>query len=275
MKSRATWLIIACAAAFAVEAAQQELVTIPLSHRLAEDMAQLVRPLLGPGETVIPNRSMLILKASPATVEETLALVKDLDRGPHRLQVTVAQGTGLSLDVLNARAGLQGQIDPQHPGEVRLSGRGHVYQTESRDMGDTTQRVQTLDGQPAQIRVGQEIPVPAQGFIGYGGGIIVNPGIRYQEATTGFAVTPRLAGDRVIIEVAPWSDRISRRGGGIIDTQGAQATLEAALGEWVEIGGQMENRNQNTSGLYAHSYSTRSEVNRVFVKVEDLDARQR
>ena len=274
MKSLAAWLLIACCAAFAVKAAEQELVTIQLSHRLAEDMAQLVRPLLGADETVIPNRSMLIVKASPAKVEEILALVKDLDKGPHRLLVTVAQGSGLSLEVLNARAGLQAQIDPQHPGEIRLSGRGHVYQTESRDLGDATQRVQTLDGQPAQIRFGQQIPIPAQGIIGYGGAVIVNPGIQYLEATTGFAVTPRLTGDRVVIEVAPWSDRVSREGGGLIDTQGAQTTLQAALGEWVEIGGQMENRAQTGSGLYAHSYSTRSEVSRIFVKVEDLDAGQ-
>jgi type II secretory pathway component GspD/PulD (secretin) len=272
VKTLAVGLLIACCTAFAVNAAEQELVTIQLSHRLAKDMAQLVRPLLGADETVIPSQSMLIVKASPAKVEEILALVKDLDKSSHRLLVTVAQGSGLSLEVLNARAGLQAQMDPRRPGEFRLGGRGHVYQTESRDLGDATQRVQTLDGQPAQIQFGQQVPVPAQGVIGYGGGLIVSPGIQYLEATTGFAVTPRLTGNRVIIEVAPWSDRMSREGGGLIDTQGAQTTIEAALGEWVELGGQMENRTQSESGLFAHSYSTRSEVNRIFVKVEDLDA---
>jgi hypothetical protein len=270
MKPPAVWLLIVLFAALGARAGEQELVTIPLSHRLAEEMAALIKPLLDESETVIPNRSMLIVKASPQKIEEILALVKDLDKGQHRLLIAVAQGRGLSLEALNARAGLQTRIDPRYPGDVQFEGRGHVYQTESRDLGDETQRVQTLDGQAAQIQFGEQIPLPAQSVIGYGGS--VNPGIQYFEASTGFTVTPRLTGDQVTVEVSPWSDRISRESGGRIDTQGAHTTLNAALGEWVEIGGQVETRSQSESGLFAHSYSTRTEANKIFIKVDDLDA---
>lgn len=271
MRPALRWLLLAFFAAHQA-AADQELVTIPLSHRLAEEMAAIIKPLLDESETVIPNRSMLIVKASPGKIEQILALVHDLDKGRHRLLVTVAQGRGLSAEALNARAGVQVAIDPRRPEDVRLSGRGHVYQTESRDLGDQTQRVQTLDGQSATIVFGEQIPLPAPAITGYG--FIVNPGIEYREASTGFTVTPRLTGDQVVIEIAPWSDRVSREGGGLLDTQAAHTTLEATLGEWVEIGGQMETRSQHDSGLLAHRYSTRTETGRILIKVEDLDRGQ-
>jgi len=271
------WLLINLIATFGIQAADQELVTIELSHRLAEEMVPLIQPLLDPDEAVIPNHSLLIVRANPAKIAEIQTLLGQLDRRQHRLMVTVAQGSGLSLAVLNARAGLQAQIDPRRPGGVQLSGRGHIYQTESRNVSDQTQRVQTLDGQPAIIRFGQEIPLPSQGIVGYGyhGPIImVNPGIEYRQASTGFAVTPRVSGTDVIIEAAPWSDRISREGGGFIDTQGARTTIKATLGEWVEIGGQVETHSQSQGGILTHGYSTRTEANKIFIRVDDLDAGQ-
>lgn len=270
MKPWIGWLLLALVATHPA-AADQELVTIQLSHRLADEMAALIKPLLDESETVIPNRSMLIVKASPSKIEQILALVKDLDKSRHRLMITVAQGSGLSAEVLNARAGIQATIDPRYADNIRFSARGHVYQTESRGLGDQTQRVQTLDGQTATIVFGEQIPLPTQTITGYGYGVIVNPGIEYVEASTGFAVTPRLTGDQVVIDVAPWSNRMSRDGGGLIDTQGARTTVEATLGEWVEIGGQVETRSQQDGGLLAHRYSTRTEANRIFIKVEDLD----
>lgn len=274
MKIRVVAFLIVCFAGLGAQAQEMELATIDLSHRTAEEIAPLVRPLLDAGEAVIPNRTSLIVKASPRKIAEISALVAELDKAQHRLLITVAQGRGLSLEVLNARAGLQARIGQN--GGVSVSGSGHVYQTESRDLGDNTQRLQTLDGQPANIRFGEQIPLPTPGIVGYGSGgqVIINPGIQYQEASTGFAVTPRLAGNQVIIDVAPWSDRVSREGGGLIDTSGAHTTLKAALGQWVEIGGELTTREQSENGILGHSYSTRSETSKIFIKVEDLDAGQ-
>jgi hypothetical protein len=59
----------------------------------------------------------------------------------------------------------------------------------------------------------------------------------YRAVTTGFAVTPRLAGSQVLIDVEPWSDRLGSGRSGVINTQSAH-TLDS----------------------------------RIFLKVEDLDA---
>ncbi|MBS1211433.1 MAG: hypothetical protein H6R26_49 [Proteobacteria bacterium] len=275
MKRRLGILLVAATISVRVLAAEKELATIELRHRLPEEMATLVRPLLDEGETVIAAPSSLIIKASLPKIQEINALVQELDKKQHRLLITVAQGRGLTLDALNARASVRVGIDASRPGDPAINARGHVYQTESLERDEQTQGVQTLDGQAATIRFGGQVPLP-QGGMAYGyprGPVIINQGIEYREVSTGFSVLPRLTGEQVILEIAPWSDRISRQGGGLIDTQNAETTVRTSLGQWVEIGGQVEGLNREQSGVFAHSYSTRSEANRIFIKVDDLDAR--
>lgn len=313
MKRGTAAFLPAWLAGVVVSATAADLAVMEINHRLPEDIVRLITPLLEPGETVIPDHSQLILKASPARINEILSVVRELDKNRHRLLITVAQGKGLTLDTLNARAGLQAHADPNHPGNLRYSGGGHSYQTESRDWGDSTQRVQTVDGETAELRFGQQLPLTSQSVASYGaygpigqqppptsqsvmgygssgpigqqlpptsqsvagsgsnGASFVSQGVQYREASTGFSVLPRLTGDRVLIEVTPWSDRLSREGGGLIDSHSAHMTVNASLNEWVEIGGQLTNREQHVPGTVGHRYSTRNETDKLFLKVEDLD----
>jgi len=266
------WLRLAfiAIAAWNVPAAAQDLSTLELFHRLPEEVMPLIQPLLGPGDIVIPARDRLILKADPDKVEEVRDLVRQLDKSPHRLLITVAQGRDLSTETLNAQGRLRGRIDLNRPADPDIRIRGHIYQLEGRDSAGHTQQLQTLEGQSAHIEVGEQIPIPTQSYYGYGYGYGEN--IEYRPATTGFAVTPRLSGSEVTIELSPWSDRLSRDRFGVIDTQSAHTVIRAALGEWIEIGGLAETSVREESGLGSRSYSTRRQQNRIFLKAEDLDA---
>lgn len=266
------WLRFAFIAVVAwnAPAAAQTLSTVELFHRLPEEMLPLIQPLLGPGDVAIPARDRLILKADPEKVEEIRDLVRQLDKSAHRLLITVAQGRDLSRETLDAQGRLSGRVDLNRPADSDVRIRGHVYRLEGRDSAGYTQQLQALEGQSAHIEVGEQIPVPTQSYYGYGYGYSEN--IEYRPATTGFAVTPRLSGGEVIIELSPWSDRLSRDRFGVIDTHSAHTVVKAALGEWVEIGGQVETSGVEENGLVSRNYSTRSQQNRIFLKVEDLDA---
>lgn len=247
-------------------AAPEEIATIAVRHRLAQDLAPLIRPLLEPGETVVPSGGLLIVKARQDRLDDIHRLVEQLDRQAHRLMITVAQGRGLT------RESLGGAIGGTVGSEARLH--GHLYQTEAQGMGQQIQRVQTLDGQAAMVQFGEQVAVPAQNVVGYGpgGSVVLGQSTQYLDATSGFAVTPRLGGNQVTLDVAPWSNRLNRRGDGSIDTQSAQTTLRTGLGEWVELGGQVDTNANERNGLTGHAYSTRSESNRIFLRIDDLDA---
>lgn len=261
---RLGWILL-CLAGQAVLADGRELVTaIEVYHRPAEELVAIIQPLLGPSETVVPSRNQLIIKASPERVAEIRALLDQIDKSPHRLLITVIQGSNLSKDSLNAGLGIQARAGSNG---LSVGLGGHDYRLENRDRAGATQQVQTLDGAAASIQVGAQMPVPTQSIYGYGG-------IDYRPVTTGFSVTPRLLGDQVLIEIDPWSDRPSRYQGGAIATQGMHTQIKAALGEWVELGGQVETTTLEQSGYAGHTYATRSQENRTFLKVEDLDAGQ-
>jgi type II secretory pathway component GspD/PulD (secretin) len=127
-----------------------------------------------------------------------------------------------------------------------------------------------MDGAPAYIKAGNVIPVTQyQSYPGYYGYPNVMRSTQYIEATTGFEVTPRLAGQQVLLEVAPWSDNY--QGYGQFQTQSAVTSIRANLGEWVEIGAVGESGQNNGVGTF--SYSRQSVQNRlhILVKVDSVN----
>ncbi len=64
------------------------------------------------------------------------------------------------------------------------------------------------------------------------------------DATSSFAVTPRLVGQQVLLDVSPWTDRASARDQ--FDTQKVPSSFRINLGEWVELGGIHETGQHST-----------------------------
>lgn len=239
---------------------------IQLRNRPASEMVDLVAPFVGRYGTVVPSGSKLIVKTSPANLEQIHALVDKLDKGLAQYQISVLQTRRRTLEELNAGVSVYGVAGNR--GSAVVAG-GNLYQTDSKRDGETTQTIRTLEGKAAHIEVGEAIPVPE--VSGYGNYGYPAAGIRYQPATTGFAVTPRQAGNRsVILEVAPWSDRLDRRGGGVIQTQSAQTTIRAPLGQWVNFGGQNDRASGSSDRLLGHSYGNRKQQMNIFIKVDKV-----
>lgn len=259
---RLSLLLLALLAAGPLPA--DELAVIPLRQRPAEELVPLIRPLLGPSDAIVPNHNQLIVRASAATIADIRALLDQIDTRPHRLLISVAQGSQVSGESLGGGAQIRGRIDLDHPDDSSADIRARINQSERLSITGGTQQVQTLDGSSAVIQMGTQVPAPSP--YGYGSG--------YLNATTGFAVTPRLAGNRVQIDIAPWSDRLEPGPGGVINTQGARTRLQAELGEWIEVGGMAETATREHSGLMGGGYASQSRDSRIFLKVEDLDAGQ-
>ena len=251
---------------------QKVIEIIELSGRPAEEIANIVRPLLDRDETVVSHRSKLIFKINPSKIGEIRQLVAQLDVSPHRLMISVLQGKDLSVDELNARARINVNIGNRDRGGNSVRARGHFSQTESDSTFGVTQKVQTLEGTPAIIKVGEEYPVPNYSTHQYGNQTVISGGLEYREATTGFSVIPRLVGGEVNLEISPWSDRRSHLGNGSVDVQSARTTVRVLLGEWVELGGVTETESFEQRSALSRSYRKRNQKDRIFVMVEDLDA---
>ena len=247
----------------AVAVAQTFTEVVPLRSRLPEDVIPAIRPLLGPDEGISAFGGQLIVRATPERMEEIRQLLAQLDHPLRRLVIHVRQRAAGSSD-----AGGGGVVVQR--GTVGAQVRSH----QTRGAGDSTQRVMALEGQPAQIQAGVSVPVTTSEatFGGWWPG--QERSVAYRDATAGFRVVPRLAGDTVTLEIEQHAVRA--QGGAQtppFSVQGAQTTVSGRLGEWLPLGTVTTSATQAGRGI-ANTFSTRREGDvQVEVMVEALPDR--
>lgn len=231
--------------AAAASARGQTLVTevVELRYRSADEVVELLRPLVPPPGVVSGLGGQLLLRTTAENLQDLRAALAAIDRAPRQLLITVSHGV------------------------QQRSERQRHYATRSRDGVNAEQRVQVLEGREAFISTGRAVPLRDRAVIlGPGQRATVLDSSRYEDVSSGFRVRPRLLGeDEVLLEIAPQRERL--RASGDIERHAAQSTLRAGLGEWVELGGGGSvTRREDRHGRY----STLREEQRIFVKVEVL-----
>jgi type II secretory pathway component GspD/PulD (secretin) len=240
---------------------------VPLYNVLPDEIIPLIRPFLAEGDVLIGSGSQLIIKTSKERLIDALAVIKRFDQPLHQLLITIIQGKELSAERFSAKAHVRGTISTSGS---NLQARGHIKQTEDHRNDEGKQSIKTLDGEEAFIQTGSKQPLPVYQLYRYGPRVGVATGIQYHDVTSGFYVRPKLVGKQVRLDISPWSNKMSPRGGDIIDTSSAKTTLIVKLGEWVELGGINEEENRDSRGILSRHRSTRKSENKIFIRVEDL-----
>lgn len=233
--------------------AQQEMEIIPLRHRTVEQVMPVIRPLVEPGGVISGMNNQLIVRASRRNRDEIKQALAAFDTPARTLVIRVTQ----NRDAAMARSGAEafGSVGndnvrvTQSPTGVAAGGGtvvirqggsvvgGQVVETRSTRTASAAQSVQVIEGGRAFINVGQSIPLPMQqAVIGPGGAIVTNTTV-YRDIGQGFYAEPRLAGDRVTLEISPQFDTPGNAGYGSVNTQRVSTTVSGRLGEWIELGG--------------------------------------
>ena len=95
-------------------------------------------------------------------------------------------------------------------------------------------------GKPALIEIGQSVPVAERRVKGGGIDPRLYNTITYKDVTTGFRVLPRVSGSIVTLEISPQRAAPSAQGGGSCDIAQMHTTVSGTLGEWIDIGGAVQ-----------------------------------
>lgn len=246
-----------------VFAADTIIEVIPLTNRPASEIVPLLAPLLGDSAQLVDNGSNLLVKTTPDRLAEIKSVVKQLDVRQSNLVITLIQSKQTTAAELNAAAGINLKVAGGNSSKSGGSMGVDVYQTQAKSTDESTQTVRTLDGVPAHINVGSTYL--RQNFPGY----FYPSTTEYIEATTGFEVTPRLAGQQVILNVSPWSEKMNGRGQ--IDTQNMQSTLRINLGEWVELGGVGGDNGGNSNSKIVTTRQVDKNQRHILIKVDRVD----
>ena len=181
----------------------QQIEVITLKYRQAEDVIPVIQPLLSKGEAVSGTGNQLILRTR--NPREIRKVIERIDTAQRTLRITVYQG--------------------ENPADES----SETYSTES-----PASYVQVLEGSPAFIRTGKDMPESAI-FVGpLGSGVAT----QYREVTSGFYALAHLNGDKVVVDVSPVLDKPVDGG---IDLGKLSTKVSEKLGKWMELGGIEQN----------------------------------
>jgi type II secretory pathway component GspD/PulD (secretin) len=245
---------------------------MPLNYRTADDVLPVVQSVLGNEGRASNYGNQLIVNAPPAKLQEVRDLLKQIDKQPKRLLISVdtSDSNQMNQQGYSANGTISaGNADVQ-VGRGEVNGRDQVRiinrSTQSRSGG--TQQVQTTEGYPALIQVGQSVPLTNTSVDSYG-----RPynSTEYRNVTRGFYVTASLTGDTVHISIANNNDRLSQTQQGAIDIQNTDTKVTGRLGEWITIGGVNENAQSDQNGFVQRRSTQGRDDMTLRVKVDALD----
>jgi hypothetical protein len=194
--------------------AQASLEVIDLRHTTAEQVLPALRPLLEPGGVLTGQRSQLIVRTSPANLAELRRALETLDAPARRLVIAVRFAGESAIERTEVSVGVRGSRIEARARQERSAGAERV-----------DQRIQVLEGRRAHIATGASRPLE------------LRDGTLIQDIATGFDVIPRLAGDTVLLEIAPQRAVAGSVVRGSVQVQRASSVIRAQLGEWVELAG--------------------------------------
>lgn len=266
-----------------------ELEIIALKHRSAEEVLPIIRPLLDQGDVASGMNYQLILRTSPRNLEQIRRLLESIDVAPRRLKITVMQNvdseTVARLTEVSGSVGLSREARIAVPGSGDSSGlnvelgqgqdrlKARVSSTRSLEDERNTQQLQVLEGNRALVRSGQSVPVPQRQVIQDRWGTRVIDSTHYQEAASGFYVLPRISGDRVTLEISAQHDAFVPGSGDqpTVRVQQASSTVSGRLGEWLEVGGSGQQKNNDDSTISTRGASRTREQRSVLIRVEEAE----
>ncbi len=194
--------------------AANDIHTIELKYRHAEQVLPVLRPMLAPGETVSGQDRVLALRAAPDTVAQLRALIARLDRAPHNLQITVRLTSG--------GAG-------ERPSQ-------ELRRIQTHDRAPRVHRVRVSEGQPVSIftrsrqaDVGLDVLVAAYP-------IVVRTRSDDRPVESGFAAVAYMVDDKVLLDLYTLNETAAGwRPAGPVASSELATRVRTNPGEWLEL----------------------------------------
>lgn len=245
---------------------------ITLQHRFGQDLLSVVQPLAGPGGTVSAVDNKLIVQADAehmAAIEQAVAML-DVERKTLRIHIDrsgTAHASGGGVQASGEIGSGNVRIQRSRPG--RPAGNGVTveadrYERETRSRG--SEQLAVADGASATIAVGQSVPFTETWRTLARRYPQIGQSVQYHDVTTGFTVKPRMIGQMVELEIAP---RIaSLRQDGSIEFSELATTVRVAPGQWFDLGGTMQQRDEVSQAILAREGSRSDGGTQLWLMVE-------
>lgn len=242
----------------AVTGFSQSLEIIDLKNRTAQDLLPALQPLVAPGGAISGQDYKLFVRTTSTNLDDIRRAVAQLDRAQRQLLVSVRNATRRQIE--REGVAVRGKLSTQG-----AQGSVAAQDSDSRRSTDGVASVAVLEGNSASINNGASVPIVTAVVVGGGRRPRVGTQTEYRDLPNGFIVTPRVNGERVVLDVSQRTDSLRN---GTVDTQSVQTQASGRLGEWLALGGIEESSTSTQRGLGSRQYATSSDERSLWVKVE-------
>lgn len=249
--------------------AETEFRMVTLQHRFAEDIVPAIEPMVGENGSVRAIDNHLMITATPERLAAINEIISKLDVQRKNLRITVShedkmQANSRSADISGSVR--SGDVEIRVPGKARKGVAVDIAGHESEASMRGSEFLTVLDGERAFIRVGQSVPFTQQWLSLTQRYATLQQITEYHDITTGFAVRPRSAGGQVEVEITP---RIARlNSAGFVDFTELTTVVRATPGEWLDIGGIMQNRDEISRAILSGEHGKSRRNSSLRIKIE-------
>ncbi len=266
MKSLIAGLLMFSLTAFA----QTELKVFTLQHYFAKDLYSIISPLVGENGTVTGMNNQLIVRATPAQMAEVEAVIATFDVPRVNRKITVRSDSSNQSTYNNAE--VSGNVNIGNVtirnGRPTPSNNTRIDVTRQQNQGSQSsqQFLQVVDGERAFIQVGKLIPFTQDWIQITNRYTQITRTTDWMDVSTGFSVRPRTVGNQVEIEVTPRITKFNSQQS--IEFEELSTTIRANLGEWVNIGQTMQQRDEVSRKILGSQSGTSEGKNNLTIRVD-------
>ncbi len=261
--------------------ADMQIETIDLHNRSAQEVIEIIRPMLQQGGSITGTGYKLIIKSTPQNIEQIKILLTEIDSAAAQLLVSVTMNRQTVMDELHASHSVTvkgrsgrisvGKTSQQDDGaQVQINNNkikydARIFATRKKQSSPAVQQVRVTEGLWASIGTGQAIPIATRQRNADG---TITETITYQQITSGFLVLPRINGNNVSLTISPQHQSVSQQGGGVFNSTGMETTVTGKLNQWIQLGGVTHQSISSQSGINYGARIRDADQNQIWVKVE-------
>lgn len=250
--------------------AETEFKIITLQHRFANDLLPTITPMVGLDGTATGINNQLILRAQPERMREIEAIIEKLDAARVNRRITVSNSLQQDSQSSNIEASgtvRAGNVTISNTRRTQRNGGNIVIERNTSSTRQTgNQFISVLDGERAFISSGQIVPFTQEWVSITRRYVQIERVTDWREVTTGFAVRPRTIGNQVEVEVTPRISSTNQQG--FIDFEELTTVVRLNLGEWLDIGGTMQNNDEISRKILGSQSASNALNSRLLIKVD-------
>ncbi|MFT5392305.1 MAG: hypothetical protein ACI8PT_002502 [Gammaproteobacteria bacterium] len=241
----------------------------------ANAVLDVLRPLVPKPGSINAYDGRLVIKSTEHNIEQVRAVLAKLDHRAQNLLISVRNVSardrtisGVSASGTITTGNLR--LDLGAPGQRsnRSGINGRVVSTRSGTDRRDVQTIRVLEGRPAFISAGEEVPVATQTTTVSPGRIATHNSIQYRQATSGFYVRARTRDSVVTLDVATQDRRRLNSGAGMFSKTDSYTTLSGRVGHWIGLGGVSHERSNRRSATLLSTHSAQRNDQQIQIKVE-------